>query len=80
MYQHFACKVIRPSSLIALLAMRYRGKDTSLPWVKDTLLSKSEGKYGVMMTCHNTTTVLRKESTKVELLETLHYNNGNCQS
>jgi hypothetical protein len=55
-------------------------KDTSLPSVKDTLLSKSEGKYGVMMTCHNTTTVLRKESTKVELLETLHYNNGNCQS
>ena len=48
MYQHFACKVIRPSSLIALLAMRYRGKDTSLPSVKDTLLSKSEGKGGVI--------------------------------
>ena len=49
---HFACKVVtmcvRPSSLIALLAMRYRGKDTSLPSVKDTLLSKSEGKGRVM--------------------------------
>jgi hypothetical protein len=31
-----------------LLAMRYRGKDTSLPSVKDTLLSKSEGKGGVI--------------------------------
>jgi hypothetical protein len=49
MYQHFACKVIRPSSLIALLAMRYRGEDTSLPLVKDTLLSKSEGKGGVII-------------------------------
>ena len=39
---------VRPSSLIALLAMRYRGKDTSLPSVKDTLLSKSEGKGRVM--------------------------------
>jgi hypothetical protein len=28
--------------------MRYRGEDTSLPSVKDTLLSKSEGKGEVM--------------------------------
>jgi len=35
MSQHFACKVIRLSSLIALLAMRYRGEDTSLPLVKE---------------------------------------------
>ena len=34
---------MRPSSLIALLAIRYRGKATSLLSVKVTLLSKSEG-------------------------------------
>ena len=34
---------MRPSSLIALLAIRYRGKAISLLSVKVTLLSKSEG-------------------------------------
>ena len=49
----------------------------------DPLLSQREG-YDVINEVIelriDTITVLKKEPTKVELLETLHYNNGNCQS
>ena len=74
MYQHFACKVIRPSSLIALLAMRYRGEDTSLPSVKDTLLSKSEGK-GEVMFQHFACKVIRGGNMKEQIeVKPLHFN------